>query len=269
MVRCCPCGARIARDNPAALCSTCASRAGVQWLELPWLSPAVHQALRNDEFGLFVRLVRDAAGLTQRELEDKLGYSVGAIAKIEHGERNTLHNIRKLRAFVDALGMPRTMLRPLLWQDDDPEGDVVDLTRRQLAHATLAAIALGAFPPGIAAAPSTTDASRLRAIAEELYLKDQRLGGGALLREASQHLYAARQMLDESDLPEARARELMAAVGELTVCAGWLAYDGGDHGLARLLVEQALALGDQARNDELRVHAQEVLALLYVAVAGR
>jgi transcriptional regulator with XRE-family HTH domain len=262
--RCRSCGALLSRYNPGATCAPCAPP------ETSWRSPDVREAVAAGDLGLMLSIIRRDAGMSQLEMGQILGWSASQVHRVEHGQRQTLYDVRVLLQVCDALRIPRAVLKPL-WLDPADSGDeAVDMNRREFARAMLAAAALGVLPPEIPATsglPVHVDAPRLRSLTDELYSQDQFVGGGTLLQTATQHLSAARRQLHESDLSEAHGRELMAAIGELTVCTGWLTYDGGHYGVARVLVEQALALGDQADDDDLRVHALEVLALLFVAHA--
>ncbi len=104
----------------------------------------------------------------------------------------------------------------------------------------------------------------LRATVDELYERDQVVGGAALARGALRQFYRAQRMLGESDYGERTGQELMTAAGELAVCVGWLAYDSGNHDLARHLYSDAMTLADEADDETLAVQVREKMALLAV-----
>jgi hypothetical protein len=69
-------------------------------------------------------------------------------------------------------------------------------------------------------------------------------------------------MLDEGVYNEQVGRELIGAVGDLAVRAGWASYDSGDQtGLARQMYVEALLLAEQAEDDALAVHALASMSL--------
>ena len=118
--------------------------------------------------------------------------------------------------------------------------------------------------------PARVDAAHaryLRATVDRLYARDQVAGGGALVRGALRQMHRIDRMLEEADYGEATGRDLMAAGGQLAVATGWVAYDGGQYGMARQLYSQALLLADQAGDEMLSVMAMEKMALQQVFLA--
>lgn len=71
--------------------------------------------LLNDAFGQTLRAHREKAGLTQKELAEKMGASLSAIKKLEHGDR------------VPSL---RTVLILCRGLDVEPRDFVADVTYR-------------------------------------------------------------------------------------------------------------------------------------------
>jgi transcriptional regulator with XRE-family HTH domain len=266
--RCRSCGARLSRYNRSLICAACAR------IESPWRSPDLREALTALDLGLMLSIIRREAGMSQLEMGQILGWSASQVHRVEHGQRQTLYDVRVLLQVCDALHMPRGVLKPL-WLGASATGDdVVDMNRREFARAMLSAAALGALPLDIGSAdarlPSRVDSGHvqfLRAAADRLYEQDQLVGGAALLEDAVKHLIRGRRMLLGSDVDNRIGRALMTAVGELAVCPGWLSYDSGNHDLARTLYLEAIALADEADADDLSVKAREKLALLVVQTA--
>ena len=93
------------------------------------------------------------------------------------------------------------------------------------------------------------------------------VGGAALARGALRQFYRAQRMLGESDYGEHTGQQLMTAAGELAVCVGWLAYDAGDHDLARRLYNEAMTLADEADDTTLAIQVREKMALQAVQLA--
>jgi len=262
------CGAHLSRYNDDERCAACAQA------ETSWRSPDVSDALASMDLGRMLSIIRHDAGLSQLEMGQILGWSASHVHRVEHGERQSLYDVRVLLQVCDALQMPRVVLEPL-WRDAGAGGgDAMDMSRREFARAMLSAAALGALPAGGAGAetvvPARVDSAHvrsLRAAADRLYEDDQLVGGGALLEDAVQHLNKGRHMLNSSDFTERIGTQLMSAVGELAVCTGWLAFDSGNADVARALYLEAVALADEAGANDLGIRAREKLALLAVQTA--
>jgi transcriptional regulator with XRE-family HTH domain len=287
---------RLSRYNPEPLCAPCtraarttptpAERGAPTWL---WDSPPMRDALARVDLPAAVAVFRAAAGLSQHELADITGWSQSSLSLFESGHRETLYDVRALLRFADAVDMPREALLPVLighpgaalpdaWLAEMsvaagsvPEESGLDVDRRGfggLAAGVAAAIAL----PGITV-PSRVTASHVRYLAtfvESLGSREQMVGGGALLRQALRQWRRARRMLDESDYPETVGHDLLRATGNLAVCAGWLAFDGGNVTLARRMYSEALFLAGSADDPILSAHVLEKSSMLssYTARLG-
>lgn len=98
------CGARLARDNPAALCSVCqrADAVGVAARLADLETEPVHAA----DLGAKIRRLRlgHAPALTQVELADRSGVSLSLIKKVENGDR-VVGRLATLRLLAAALGV--------------------------------------------------------------------------------------------------------------------------------------------------------------------
>ncbi|HEV2373598.1 MAG TPA: hypothetical protein VGS19_15670, partial [Streptosporangiaceae bacterium] len=170
--------------------------------------------------------------------------------------------------------MPRAALAPVLAGDpdaslgDDGLGDLSggaeeDVDRRSFGGLAAGAVA-GLMLPEVTVPARVTAANirYLRACADSLYSRDQAVGGGVLLSQAVRHWRHSQRMLDESDYSEAVGRDLLRVTGSLAVCAGWLAFDGGNLPLARRLYGEARLLTDGAGDPLLSVHVLEKLSML-------
>ena len=278
--RLCPaCGTRLSRYNTDPLCSACMSAshnrsvAVPQWL---WDSAPLRHALADLNLGAVLAIVRASAGLSQLELGTLLGWDQSKVQRAEKGTRDSLYDIRTLLQVVDALDMPRTALAPLVLGAPDAiiEEKDMDLTRRQfggvMGGATLAAMAGVGAELGTVQIPAKVDKAHiryLRATVDQLYERDQMVGGAALARGALRQFYRAQRMLGESDYGERTGQQLMTAAGELAVCVGWLAYDAGDQDLARRLYTEAMTLADEADDSTLAIQVREKMALQAVQLA--
>jgi hypothetical protein len=90
------------------------------------------------------------------------------------------------------------------------------------------------------------DVERIRAVRRHLKDIDNAHGGGAAFPMTTAFLRHEVAPLLGSSYGEATARLLLGATGELALDAGWMAYDAGDHLLARRYMTQALRLSHGA-----------------------
>ncbi len=270
----------LSQYNPDPLCSACqrASReaAGIVpgWL---WDSEPMRAALARVDIPAVVAIFRAAAGLSQLELGNLVpGWSQSLVSLTERGLRDTLYDIRKLLAFVDAVGMPRMALLPLILGDPDAtlEGgstvafqgvDVVDIDRRGFTPLAGGLVASAVLP-----APVRVDRAHVRYLQSTLIrlrTQDDIVGGGALLSQALRHFAHARRMLDESDHTAAIGRELLVVAADLGIDSAWLAYDANNQPLARRVYGEAALLADSAGDSAQRayLYANMVQQSVYLA----
>ena len=139
----------------------------------------------------------------------------------------------------------------------------MDLTRRQfggvVGGAALVVWGGAGAELGTIQVPAKVDKAHiryLRATVDQLYERDQMVGGAALARGALRQFYRAQRMLGESDYGERTGQQLMTAAGELAVCVGWLAYDAGEHDLAHHLYTEAMTLADEADDGTLAIQVR-------------
>lgn len=268
--KCKICQGLLSQYNPESVCSGCARQIATTpsfplWL---WDSLPLRRAFAELDLGSTLTIIRTAPGLSQLEFATLLGWSQSAVARAESGDRGSLYDIRRLFEVVDAVDMPRAALIPLLLgesgekQIEPEERDKMGMNRRQFGGGLV----------GLAAAanlsqvqiPAKVDSAHVRYLhssAKKLYTKDQNVGGGALTRDGLRLYHRARRMLDEADYSEETGRQLMSAAGELAVCVGWLAYDGGEQALSRELYSEARLLADQSGDDGLAIRAMEKMSL--------
>src|SRR6185437_10437313 len=261
---------RLSRYNPDPLCAPClrASRVPPPQAEpvtLAWLwdSLPMRQALARVDVPAVVAVFRAAAGLSQRELADIVGWSQSTLSLFESGQRSTLYDIREFLRFTDAVDFPREALLPLVlgqvgatlpgaWLADVPladgaelEENDVDLDRRGFGTMMTGAAAAAMLPELTMPAKVTASHVRyLKTCVDNLSSQDQVTGGGALLKQASRQWQRARRMLDESDYTEPVGRELLGVTGNLAVTVGWLAFDSANIPLAKRMYSEALMLAE-------------------------
>jgi transcriptional regulator with XRE-family HTH domain len=252
------------------VCAGCARQIATtprfpQWL---WDSLPLRRAFAELDLGAALTIIRTAPGLSQLEFGILLGWSQSAVARAEAGQRDSLYDLRKFFEVVDAVGMPREALIPLLLgisdaeQVEREETDDMGMNRRQFSGGLVGLTT--AVGPSRIPVPTKVDPVHvryLRSSVEKLWTKDGIVGGGALVRDGLYLYHRARRMLDEADYSEATGRQLMSAAGELAVCAGWLAYDANQQNVARELYSEACLLADQSGDDGLAIRAMEKMSL--------
>ncbi len=264
------CQGLLNRYNTDSVCASCARQIGETphfpaWL---WDSIPLRRAFAELDLGAALTIIRTAPGLSQLEFASLLGWSQSTVARAEAGQRGSLYDLRRLLEVVDAVGMPREALIPLLLgrsSDDRTEGEEteeMDMNRRQFGTGlTGLAASAGLSQIQIPAKVDSAHMRYLHASVDELYTKDQSVGGGALARDGLRLYHRARRMLDEADYSETTGHQLMSTTGELAVCVGWLAYDSGDQSLSRQLYSEARLLADQSGDHPLAIHAMTQMSL--------
>ena len=274
---------RLSRFNTGTVCATCTRAARdlesvtPTWL---WDSQPMRQALARLDPGAALAIFRTVSGLSQQDVADIMGWSQSTVSLIEKGQRETLFDIRELLRFADMVEMPREALVPVLIGEpdatlgecalDEPGSEAgEDVDRRRFGGFAAGAAAAVMLPK--VSVPSRVTAAHvryLRTCADSLYSREQAIGGAGVLNQALRQWHRARRMLDEAVYTEQVGRELIGAVGDLALRAGFASYDSGDQtGLARQLYAEALLLADQAEDDALTVHALANMSLQSVQLA--
>ena len=105
-----------------------------------------------------------------------------------------------------------------------------------------------------------------QACTDVLYARDRAVGGTVLLSPALQQWRRARLALKDGAAGET-GRQLLAVAGELALCTGWIALDGGRLPLARPLYEEAHELAASAGDVVLAVHVLTNQSMLYAEMA--
>ncbi|WP_242895183.1 helix-turn-helix domain-containing protein [Actinomadura litoris] len=271
----------LSRYNREPLCASCAARPTALHGQAPtwlWDSPALRQALADQDLGEAVRLVRTAAGLTQAQLGELVpGWSKLVVHRIETGARGTLFDIRVLLAWADAIAMPREALLPVIVgipeatvEISPPEHpDEEDVDRRTF-HGTVLALTAGALLPADTTPPARVGTAHLRylqACADELYARDWTIGGASLLRQAAGLFQQTKNLIDEAEYPSALTPDLLAVGTNLGICGSFIAFDAGDMATARRLAEQARLLADGTDDAGLQAHLYATMALYSTSLA--
>ena len=198
------------------------------------------------------------------------GWDQSTLSYYERGVRDGMYDIRTALHFADAVGMARAALLPLVFADagfnaGDEQGTGV--SRRDFGGLAAAAGLSAALPA--ATAPRRVTSSHVRywrACADALYARDRSVGGTVLLPIAVQQWRRVRLAVRDPSGGKT-AGQLLAAAGELALCTGWIALDGGRLSLARALYEEASELAAGSGDALLGVHVLTSQSMLYAELA--
>ena len=265
----------LARLGGDPLCPTCMKAAREMPSQPSWLfdSPLLRQALAEVNLPAVPAIVRAACGVSQRDIAAMAGWSQPTLSYYERGVRDGMYDIRTALQFADAVGMPRAALLPLVFADADAglaagDGTGMELLSRRGFGGLAAAASLSTALPAMTA-PRRVTSSHIRywqACADTLYTRDRSVGGTVLLPLAIQQWRRARLAARGSGSGET-AVQLLAAAGELALCTGWIAMDGGQLRLARPLYEEARELAAGAGDTMLGVHVLTNQSMLHAELA--
>ncbi len=249
-----------------ALCPGCMSgaREMVPWPLWLFDSLLMRRVTAERNIAAMVAVFRAASGLSQQDVGGLTGWGgQPTVSSYERGRRDVVRLIDMVEQFADAVDMPAGALMPLMFRHpavalaDDCvlEALRMDMDRRGfggVAAGAATAIVLPEVP-----VPSQVTASHVRylqACVDSLHIRDGEVGGATLLGPALRQWQRVQRMLRESRYTEDIGRQLFAVAGGTAVCAGWLAFDGGDVALARRLYSEAQVMADNAGDPVLTAH---------------
>jgi lambda repressor-like predicted transcriptional regulator len=291
---CSRCGSRMRRSQPAAICDPCQRTERFSALQAPiqdrdfWTEPQMLTALAALDLSTVCRLYRARTPYCrQQQLAELLGYSQVHISRIERRWcavrfETVLRFVRCLRIPADLLGAGAPIGRGTRPASDEPfleiaaePGGNPDWSHRSARNAGSAAALIG-----LAQATGTADprppvgpvligdvhADQISAIADHLYRMDYQFGGDTLCDQATAQLAHAQRLLRTGRYNERVGQRLLAATGELGVCAGWLAFDAGRHQQARRIYTEALTTARIADEPWVEVHALVSMSMQAVAL---
>jgi transcriptional regulator with XRE-family HTH domain len=271
----CRTGLLARRGDP--LCLTCMKASREMSSRPLWLfdSPLLRRALAQVDLPAVPAIVRAACGLSQRDLAAIVGWSGAALSYYERGQRDGMFDIRTVLQFADAVSMPRAALLPLVFADPDvglpadtEDGTGMELNRRD--SGSLPATAGVAAVLRSVSSPRGVDSSHMRywrACMDTLYGRDRAVGGSILLSPALQLWRRVRLALRDCDAGET-GRQLLAVAGELALCSGWIALDGGCPSLTQSLYAEAAELAAGAGDAMLAVHVLTNQSMLHAEMAS-
>ena len=270
----CRTGLLARRGDP--LCPTCMKAAREMASRPLWLfdSLLLREALAQVNLAAVPAIVRAACGLSQRDLAAIVGWSPAALSYYERGVRDGMFDIRTALQFADAVGMPRAALLPLVFADPGiglaavtEDGMDMELSRRGFGE-LIAGAGVAAVVPSVSASQgvSSSHVRYWRACTDTLYARDRAVGGTVLLSSALQQWQRVRLAVRDGAAGET-GRQLLAAAGEMALCTGWIALDGGCPPLARPLYDKAGELAAGAGDVVLAVHVLTSQSMLSAEMA--
>lgn len=244
---CTGCGARLARDNAASLCSPCIHTGGED--DAPrlsvdfWNSDQMRDALASRDMGVVLRSYRrhPAHGrkpLPQIDVARWLNITQGQLSRVEAG-RNRVRDLDKLVHYAQRLRIPAE----LLWFDVDAADPEPPKTNGVLR------LPGGAAVPAAAAPTKPALAGSLLAALQQYVTTDNLAGPRSLLPVAAQQTsFAERLLADSRGQGHADLLYVAARFAEFT---GWLHQDVGDLQAAMRWSNTALDFAREANDAHL------------------
>ncbi|MGH3343828.1 MAG: helix-turn-helix domain-containing protein [Carbonactinosporaceae bacterium] len=196
--------------------------------------------------GEVLAAARRRAGLSQRRLGERTGYSQATISRIERG-RGQANDVRVLRHLADELGVPpqQVGLSPVVVE----ESWALEVLRRVEASDAGTATLLG-----------------MHAVADRLCRDYPSVAAPDLHVRASRQLEAVVRLLD-GRLTLAQHREALVVAGWLALLAGCLDYDMGRRAAAEVTRRVAGSLGAEAGHSDIVAWSREMAAWFAVTEA--
>lgn len=215
---------------------------------------------------------RKAAGYTQEALAEVLHVDRSTVIRWEAGQHAPVPYLWPKLARV--LGVTRERLTQLLAGDESslprsaaykpPTNQAVSLDnmkRRTLMKWGAGATAVASLGVNAGTTVGMTDVQRLQRSAARLHSLDQQHGGDALWQAALVQAHDGVLLLEYGSYTDTVGQHLLTASGQLQICAGWLAFDAGQHEVARSCFGEALAMSRQANDAQIETRALANLAL--------
>lgn len=230
-----------------------------------WLfdSPLLREALAEVNLPAVPAIVRAACGMSQQDIAAMTGWSQAVLSYYERGVRDGMYDIRTALQFCDAVGMPRTALLPLIFAD---AGAVPSVDTEAWAGT---GPSLREFGLTALSGPRRATSSHIRywrACTDTLYARTMSVGGTILLPLAVQQWRRVRLAVRDIDGGET-GHQSRTAAGEMALCAGWIALDGGQVPLVRALYEEARELAAGSGDALLGAHVLANQSMLYAELA--
>ena len=238
------------RGDPLCPACTQAAQKTVFWPLWLFDSPLLRRALAQLNVPAVPAIVRAACGLSQRDLAGIVGWSPAALSYYERGQRDAVFDIRAVLQFADALGMPRAALLPLILADPDAglapgagSGTGMDVDGVVSVAWPLALRLLSSCPP-----PAPRPGSAVPICGTGRRVRTRCTSGTAWSAgrpcSALRQWQWVRQAVKVPGNASQAGCQLRGTAGDLALCRGWIALDGGNLPLARSLYGEARQLAE-------------------------
>ncbi|WP_432829328.1 hypothetical protein [Dactylosporangium sp. CA-092794] len=253
-----------------------------------WNRADVHAALHERDMGALFRLVSKHGGASQTRISIAVAMPQSSVNAIMSTNPKAPW-VKALEVFIriaDGLHMPDHARNRLGLAnrvhastpsvtgtgDADPVGSATFQPNLTVASDTVdrrTLVAWGVAAAGVAAlGPRRRTVGRvgraqiqeLQQGAARLYALDYQHGGDTLWLAARAMAADAHLMLEQGSYTDEIERSLLSAIGRLHLCAGWLAFDAGQHDDARICYNEALSVAHQATDPDVEAHAFANLA---------
>lgn len=296
---CQACHTRLRRDNHNDICDPCGRNRQTPDVLAPllplefWQEPEMRRALADHDLAAVSRMYRARSPIRRQHMvADLVGFSQAHVSRIERGL--TEIKLDTVLRFVQGLRIPPYLVDPVgtgqyldasrsselgttVPPDGDPEVGDAQMRRRDLLKGLSGAAALVGFSlagddednPLVAddfGRIGEAHAAQLEETPQHLYKLDYRYGGDTLCDQAAAQLQRASRLLNRGTYGDAVGQRLQVAMGELGICAGWLAFDAGRQDQARYCYTEALAAARMANHQELEVHVLANMSMQAVAL---
>jgi transcriptional regulator with XRE-family HTH domain/tetratricopeptide (TPR) repeat protein len=265
---CARCRRSLSRYTSGDVCNACLvaerehpERGGRVKLPLEfWFQPEVRTALASWQWDAVLQAIYRETGAAQAQLAYTAGVSQAQISRLIHAKSRT-PTIQTVLGIVDGFGVPRLLaglapqgLDELVRRKTTPDLQTSRASMKRPAGRGVVVQLLSSLTDDMQ--PEPVDVIRLEPgdVVSDLYALDDRYGGGALADLAERRLHSIAGQLQDVSLPPSAEARVQRVMGELSVCAGWVAYDAGQQERAQCLYKDALYFAHLANDKPLRIH---------------
>lgn len=197
-----------------------------------WSAQALRDASQRGDYGKVVKLVREAARVSQKQLGDALDLSQSAVSRLEKRGADSYDTTQLASAAAYLQIHPH--LVGLAEQTAAHAAKADPVQRRQFLTRAAGVAVFPAFPPSHVSETSEENGqpATLRLATSAFRRMDGTAPSRHLLEPVLAHLRFTQTLAAEAEHNDHRVR--LAAVGsEAASLAGWLSWDMGDNGSAR------------------------------------
>ena len=237
----------------------------------------VRSAIAAHDFGAVFRIARSEAGISYSKIAAECDIKPERVGALARGE-GRVSTFSKITQIADALRIPGRMLGivPHAWETVEPTINTAsarvkstqrdgDSVRRRNFFKASAGVGLAVGLPDlepveIAQRIGKKVPEQLRQRAARLRRLDDVLGGGDTYRVYIGEFQATKSLLHDRSYSEETRTELLSVLAEQAQQAGWAAFDGGKHAVARGLYEDSYEAASEAGDSALAGNALAFLA---------